>query len=155
VVRLNSAQIAARLPQANPFLFVETAELSEQGARGSYCFRGTECFMPGHFPQRPIFPASLMMEALGQLAILWMVERYQNQGLNQESIFFIKSEDVQCRRQCILGDTLDLSVQMLRSREPLIQFAGTIEVAGERALKVNTFSLSFSTNPESNLNLSE
>ena len=43
--------------------------------------------MPGHFPQRPIFPASLMMEALGQLAILWMVERYQNEGLNQESIF--------------------------------------------------------------------
>ena len=76
-------------------------------------------------------------------------------GLNQESIFFIKSEDVQCRRQCILGDTLDLSVQMLRSREPLIQFAGTIEVAGERALKVNTFSLSFSTSPESNLNLSK
>ena len=44
---------------------------------------------------------------------------------------------------------------MLRSREPLIQFAGTIEVAGERVLKVNTFSLSFSTSPESNLNLSE
>ena len=119
MVRLNSGQIAARLPQANPFLFVDTAELAERGARGTYCFTGTECFMPGHFPQRPIFPASLMMEALGQLAILWMVERYQSKGLNRESIFFIKSEDVQCRRQCILGDTLDLSVQILRSREPL------------------------------------
>ena len=47
--------------------------------------------MPGHFPQRPIFPASLMMEALGQLAILWMVERYQNER-SESGIYFFHQE---------------------------------------------------------------
>ena len=86
-----------------------------------------------------------MVEALGQLGIVYLMERLGSSGVDSESIFFIKSEDVICRRKCAPGDRLDLQMKVLRCREPLVQFAGEIRVAGELCVKVSSLTLSFST----------
>lgn len=142
---LNRAQILERLPQGEPFVFVDRAELCSGGISGEYAITGQECFSAGHFPNRPVFPASIMVEALGQLGIVYMMEHYRDEGIDPESIFFIKSEDVICRRKCGPGDVLRLEMKVIRAREPLLLFAGKISVSDELTMKVSSMSLSFST----------
>lgn len=144
---LNRAEILDLIPQGDPFVFVDSAEVAEDLVAGTYHITGEEHFLKGHFPGRPIFPASILVEALGQLGIVYMMRQYRAEGIDPESIYFIKSEDVSCRRKCLPGDVLEMKMRVVRSREPLIQFSGTIYVDGELALKVSSMSLSFSTQP--------
>ena len=146
---LNKAEVLERLPQGEPFVFVDSAEIFENSIQGSYTITGKECFMAGHFPNRPVFPASIMVEAIGQLGIVFMMQHLHAQKIDPESIFLIKSEDVMCRRKCFPGETLQMKMRLLRIREPLMQFAGEIQVNGELALKVSSMSLSFSTQAKS------
>ena len=61
---LNRTDVLKRLPQGEPFVFVDAATVIDGEATGSYTFTGQECFAVGHFPNRPILPASIMVEAL-------------------------------------------------------------------------------------------
>ena len=142
---LNRTEILQRLPQSEPFVFVDSANISDGAISGCYTITGRECFAAGHFPGRPVFPASIMVEALGQLAIVYMTDPDRSAVIDPESIFFIKSEEVACRRKCLPGDRLEMKMKVLRSREPLMQFAGEIRVGGELTLKVSSMTLSFST----------
>ncbi|MDF1753116.1 MAG: hypothetical protein P1U89_10110 [Verrucomicrobiales bacterium] len=143
---LNRTEILSSLPQGDPFVFIDEAEVGEGTITGHYTITGDECFMPGHFPGRPVFPASILVEALGQLAIVYLYQKYHDQGLDLESIFFIKSEDVQCRRKCYPGDRLDMKIDVKHVREPVITFKGEISVAGQNAVKLSALILSFSLN---------
>jgi len=105
--------------------------------------------MAGHFPNRPVFPASIMVEAIGQLGIVFIMEALRDEGVDPESIYLIKGEDVICRRKCFPGDRLDMKMRLLRKREPLAIFSGEIRVGGEPTLKVSSMSLSFSTQAQS------
>ena len=145
---LNRTDVLKRLPQGEPFVFVDAATVVDREATGSYTFTGQECFAAGHFPDRPILPASIMVEALGQLGILYMMEHFAPSVIDPESIFFIKSEDVACRRKCLPGDKLDMKIKILQSREPLIRLSGAIKVDGVLTLKVSSMTLSFSTQPQ-------
>lgn len=142
---LHRTEILDLIPQGDPFVFVDSAEVAEDSVQGTYRITGEEAFLAGHFPGRPIFPASILVEALGQLGIVYMMQQYRAAGIDAESIYFIKSEDVSCRRKCQPGDVLEMRMRLVRSREPLMQFSGSIHVAGELALKVSSMSLSFST----------
>jgi len=142
-IHLDRSSIDRSLPQGDPFVFVDSAEIVGERISGTYQITGEECFSPGHFPARPIFPASILVEALGQLAIVHMLCSPQGHAIDPDSIYFIKSEEVRCMRKCVPGDRLDMEVQQVRVREPLIVFSGSIKVGGETALKVSSFTLSF------------
>ena len=142
-IHLDRSSIDRSLPQGDPFVFVDSAEIVGSRISGTYQITGEECFSPGHFPSRPIFPASILVEALGQLAIVHMLCSPQGHAIDPGSIYFIKSEEVRCMRKCVPGDRLDMEVQQVRVREPLIVFSGSIKVGGETALKVSSFTLSF------------
>ena len=58
-------EIASVMPQQEPFLFLESATLNGEVATGIYNISGTEGFLEGHFKDNPVFPASIMIEALG------------------------------------------------------------------------------------------
>jgi len=133
------------LPQGDGFVFVDSALLTANGITGSYTITGEECFAGAHFPDRYVFPASIMVEAVGQLGIVYLSQELADKGLDAESIFFISSEDVSCRRKCGLRERLDMSLTLRRKREPLAVFSGAIHVGGELVLKISSLTLSFST----------
>ena len=145
-IALTSAQIAEILPQQDPFLFVQSAKISAEDASGSYTISGQEPAITGHFKDGPVFPASLMIEAIGQLATLFILkaERQEFESARIDNKAWFSSADaIRCQRICKPGDTLNLQVKLLRVRPPLATFSGTITVGDQRTASVEELTLAF------------
>ena len=101
------------MPIQPPFLFLNEASVSSQGASAKYKISGQEFFLQGHFKDNPVMPASIMLEALGQLAVLFLLEGGAGEPgkvVNPQTIFFTSCEGVRCHRMCRPGDVLSLSI---------------------------------------------
>ncbi|MDQ8199468.1 phosphopantetheine-binding protein [Pelagicoccus enzymogenes] len=135
-------QIAAVMPQQEPFLFLQSAEIDGAKAKGAYTISGKEDFLKGHFKGDPVFPASIMLEALGQLGVFHFLTTDESaSGGAGSSIYFTGADGVRCSRVCRPGDTLELSVELKRRRDPLVVYSGKITVAGEKAASAEEISL--------------
>jgi len=138
--------IAAVMPQQPPFLFLREATISSHSASGLYVISGDESFLAGHFKDNPIFPASILLEALGQLAVLYLLQAGNpqiSQPVDPKTILFTGCDGVRCHRVCRPGDVLKLSVKPRRLRMPLASFEGAIRVGQERAAVAEEISLTF------------
>jgi 3-hydroxyacyl-[acyl-carrier-protein] dehydratase len=68
---LSPAELLARIPQQEPFRFVdEILEVDDQRIAAAYRFRPDAAFYRGHFPGRPITPGVLLIEAMAQAAVV-------------------------------------------------------------------------------------
>ncbi|QYY36444.1 hypothetical protein [Ruficoccus sp. ZRK36] len=146
-LQLDAAAIAAAIPHDDPFLFLDSATLSEESATGTYRIRGDEFFLRGHFRDNPVFPASIMLEALGQLAVLFLVSApsslLQGKTADPAKIFFHSSDEVRCSRFCRPGDVLDMQIKARRIRHPRAGFQGSITVDGQRTAYAEGINLMF------------
>ncbi len=138
-----------------PFLFLDEAFLSETGARGTYMITGREDALRGHFKGNPVMPASLLLEALGQLGVFFllhapsMVEALGVVGatVDPRSILLMSCDGVRCSRVCRPGDRLELSIAPRRIRAPLAVLTGKIRVGEQRAVLAEEIALSFGVKP--------
>jgi acyl carrier protein len=143
---LKLESIAAILPHQPPFLFLHEARLNGESAEGTYVIRGDEAFLEGHFKGDPVFPASLMLEALGQLAVLFLLRNLAPTipgGVNPNKVYFVSCDGVRCHRICRPPETLQLVVKLKKVHAPLAQFEGWIYSQGVKVAKVEEVSLSF------------
>jgi len=140
-------QIAAVMPIQPPFLFLNEAAVNNQGAQGKYRITGQEFFLQGHFKDNPVMPASIMLEAIGQLGVLALLEGVipvdEGKVVDPKTIFFTSCEGVRCHRVCRPGDLLTLSVKPKRVKMPLATFEGSIRVGQEKAVMVEEITLTF------------
>lgn len=139
-------QVAAIMPQQSPFLFLNQATLSAQGAEGIYEISGKEHFLDGHFKGNPVFPASIMLEALGQLAVFKLLKSgplESGASVDSSEVYFTGADGVRCHRVCKPGDTLSMNIHVKRIREPLAVFSGQISVDGEKAVVAEEITLAF------------
>jgi 3-hydroxyacyl-[acyl-carrier-protein] dehydratase len=145
-------QVAAIMPIQPPFLFINEAQIGSAGAQGKYKITGQEFFLQGHFKDNPVLPASIMLEALGQLAVLFLLEGSQAEPgtrVDSSRILFTSCEGVRCHRICRPGDTLSLSVRPRRVKMPLATFEGSIRVGQEKAAVAEEITLTFAYVDES------
>jgi len=88
-----------------------------------------------------------MIEALGQLAVLSIVEGLlpndEGRQIDPKTIFFTSCEGVRCHRICKPGDVLTLAIKPKRAKMPLATFEGSIRVGQEKAVIVEEFTLTF------------
>lgn len=140
-------QILTVMPIQPPFLFLSEASISGTGATGKYRISGQEFFLQGHFKDNPVMPASMMLEALGQLAVLSLIEGIipseDGRPVDPKTIFFTSCEGVRCHRMCKPGDVLTLSVKPKRAKMPLATFEGSIRVGPEKAALAEEITLTF------------
>jgi 3-hydroxyacyl-[acyl-carrier-protein] dehydratase len=139
-------QIAAVMPIQPPFLFLNEASVSSHGASAKYKISGQEFFLQGHFKDNPVMPASIMLEALGQLAVLFLLEGGAGEPgrvVNPQTIFFTSCEGVRAHRMCRPGDVLNLSIKPKRLKLPLATFEGSIRVGQEKAALAEEITLTF------------
>ena len=139
-------EVASLMPHKDPFLFLESVTLEGDEVRGDYKITGNEYFLEGHFKEQPIFPASIMIEALGQLCVFYLLKG-EHAGLTEKvdpkTIFFTSCDGVKCRRICQPGDVLSMKIRVSRVRHPLACFSGEINVAGERTATAEEIKLAF------------
>lgn len=139
-------QIAAAMPHQPPFLFLQEARINGLSAEGSYHISGDESFLEGHFKENPVFPASIMLEALGQLAVLFMLKTDSSHfggTVKTDSIYFVSCDGVRCHRLCKPQDVMQLKVTLKKVHAPLAQFEGTILCHGNKVAKAEEISLTF------------
>lgn len=138
--------IGAVMPIQPPFLFLNEASVSSSGANGKYKITGQEFFLQGHFKDNPVLPASIMLEALGQLAVLFLLEGMTvepGKVVSSQTIFFTGCEGVRAHRVCKPGDILTLSIKPKRMKMPLATFEGAIRVGQEKAAIAEEITLTF------------
>ncbi|MEC8355537.1 MAG: phosphopantetheine-binding protein [Verrucomicrobiota bacterium] len=139
-------EIASLMPHREPFLFLESVQINGDETTGSYRISGNEYFLEGHFKENPVFPASIMIEALGQLCVFFLLKGENpsiKEKVNPNTIFFTSCDGVKCRRICKPGDLLKMKVKVSRIRHPLACFQGEITVEGEKTASAEEVKLAF------------
>lgn len=110
-------QIMALLPHRYPFLLVDRVVEIEQGSHAIGLKNVTinDNFFPGHFPQRPIMPGVLMVEAMAQVGGLIMLDpEAAGEGGTQQEFFFAGIDGVKFRRPVVPGDQLVMKVVLTK-----------------------------------------
>lgn len=125
-------EIKDTIPHRYPFLLVDKVTEIEEGERvvGYKNVTMNEPFFQGHFPDYPVMPGVLIIEALAQVGAVAMLGMEENKG----KIGFLAGVD-KCRfkRQVVPGDQLKLEVEITRIKGPIGKGKGTATVNGELA----------------------
>lgn len=129
---LDVQQIKKIIPHRYPFLLVDkVVEMeAEKKVVGMKNVTINEPFFAGHFPDYPVMPGVLILEALAQVGAIAVLDMEQNKG----KIGFLAGVD-KCRfkRQVKPGDQLRLEVEIIRMKGPIGKGKGIATVDGEVA----------------------
>jgi len=124
-VILDTGDIKRLLPHRAPFLFIEklTDIVPNESATGYKAVGYNEPYFTGHFPDHPVMPGVLIIEALAQTAGAMVMYSLKLDKGNRV-VYFMTIEKARFRRPVRPGDMLRMSVRALRRRGPVWRFAG-------------------------------
>jgi 3-hydroxyacyl-[acyl-carrier-protein] dehydratase len=124
--------IESLIPHRPPFLLVDEIVELEPGKRvvGRREIRADDWWFAGHFPDRPVMPGVLTIEAIAQAGAVAVMADEQNAG---KIPFFGGIDDCRFRRVVEPGDTLVLECEFVRVRGPIAKGQGRATVDGELA----------------------
>ena len=105
-MNLNIEEIKKLIPHRDPFLFVDTCEIVIPGEHGKSKkkFYKDEYFFKGHFPNNPIVPGVIIVEAMAQTA--GIVVSYKLREYEEKSVLFMSVNKAKFRKPVCPGDTL-------------------------------------------------
>ena len=132
-VSMDIHHIMSLLPHRYPFLLVDKVTDCIPGERLSAIKNVTvnEPFFQGHFPQRPVMPGVIILEAMAQATGLLA---YATVGKpDDDTLYYLVGIDkVRFRRPVEPGDTLQLEAQLKRTRRNIWMFGASASVDGEQ-----------------------
>lgn len=122
-------QIMRMIPHRYPFLLVDRIQnfVPHQSARGIKNVTFNEPHFQGHFPNHPIMPGVLIVEAMAQTAGALVVNSLDlvDQG---KLVYFMTINNTRFRKPVVPGDTLFLDVKVVRHRANVWKFSGDATV---------------------------
>ncbi len=133
-------KIMAALPHRYPFLMIDRIVdlVANESATGIKCVTVNEPHFQGHFPEKPIMPGVLMIEAMAQTAAVLVLESGK---LDPEGklVYFMSINEARFRRPVVPGDILRIEVKKIRNRGNVWKFEGKAKV-DERVVAEATYS---------------
>jgi 3-hydroxyacyl-[acyl-carrier-protein] dehydratase len=148
-VGLSCDAVAAALPIGAAFRFVESARIEGDAASGVFDLKAAQPILAVHFPGNPVLPASILTEAVGQLACLYILKSGRDEFTSAEGKTWFSSADaIRCFKICRPGDVLTLEVKLLRVHPPLATFSGSVLSGGDKAANIGELTLAFGPLPE-------
>ena len=127
---MNINEVQKRIKQRPPFQMIETVLDVEDGeyAKGIKCVSVNEPYFVGHFPDAPIMPGVLVIEACAQLCSITM----ESQGTEDDKIYvLLKCEEFKFLRPVIPGDCLEIEVRKGSGGAGLVKFNAKVTVDGK------------------------
>jgi beta-hydroxyacyl-ACP dehydratase FabZ len=128
-------EILKILPQRFPFLLVDRI-LETDGSTHMVGLKNVtinEPFFQGHFPDHPVMPGVLLVEALAQVGVVLLLFRDQNRG--SKLVYFSGIDKCRFRQPVIPGDQLKIEVTVLRQRDRYFKMKGQALVDGNIAVE--------------------
>ena len=131
---LTTKEIMDIIPHRHPFLLVDTIEELVPGVRaaGKKCVTYDEYYFRGHFPQEPVMPGVLIVEALAQVGAVAVLMQEENKG---KLGYFGGIKNCKFRRKVVPGDKLKLEARIIRQKGPVVVGEAIASVDGEVAVK--------------------
>lgn len=119
------------LPHRAPFVLIDRViDLApRQSARAVKCVTYNEPFFPGHFPNAPMLPGGLILEALAQLTgvLAYASDPYDSA---QKVMYFLGVEEAKFRRPVVPGDKMVLEIEVVQRRSNIWKIQGEASVDG-------------------------
>ena len=128
---LNITEIQALLPHRYPFLLIDRVTDFEE-EKYLHAIKNVSVNEPqftGHFPQMPIFPGVLILEAMAQATGLLAFKSFGAPAEN-ELYYFASIDKAKFRKPVVPGDQLIIEVEFIKDRRGIALFTGVAKVDG-------------------------
>jgi 3-hydroxyacyl-[acyl-carrier-protein] dehydratase len=126
--------IESILPHRDPFLLLDEVTELEPGERvvARRAVRANDWWFPGHFPERPVMPGVLIVEAMAQAGAVAVLVEEENRG---RIAFFAGIDDCRFKRVVEPGDVLTLICEIDSVRGPIGRGKATAHVGEQLAAR--------------------
>lgn len=141
MAQLTTKEIMDIIPHRQPFLLIDTIEELEPGVRavGKKCVSYNEPYFAGHFPQEPVMPGVLIVEALAQVGAVAILSQPEFQG---KTAYFAAINSAKFKKKVVPGDVLQLETEIIKVKGPIGVGAAKAYVDGKLAVQAElTFAI--------------
>jgi len=127
---LENIDIRDILPHRYPMLLVDRIlEMEEDRIVGMKNVTANEPFFMGHFPEYPVMPGVLIVEAMAQVGGVLVLKTVPDR--KSKLVLFASIEEAKFRRPVLPGDTLIIECVTLKRKETVVKMQGTAKVNGQ------------------------
>ncbi|MDH3998680.1 MAG: 3-hydroxyacyl-ACP dehydratase FabZ [Desulfuromonadales bacterium] len=130
-MELNTLEIMKLLPHRYPILLVDkiTSFESGKGISGVKNVTINEPFFQGHFPDHPIMPGVLILEAMAQVGGVYAI--LADEVGDGQVPYFVGIDKARFRKPVLPGDVLTLELELTKVRRGIYNFVGRATVDGK------------------------
>lgn len=127
--------IRQHLPHRYPFLLVDRVVALEPG-KSIEAYKNltiNEPFFDGHFPNKPVFPGVLLVEAMAQAAGILGFATMGKTPADGSIYYFVGADNLRFKRPCVPGDQVRLYAEIVGEKRGIWKFNVSAKVDGDKA----------------------
>ena len=133
-MKLNKSEIAELLPHREPMLLIDelTDIVKLKSATAIMNVKKDAFYVNGHFPDNPVLPGVLIVEAFGQAAAALTAHGVDKKEYENKLVFLMSVEKARFRNPVIPDCKLELKIEAVRSHGRVWKYKGEAFVEGKR-----------------------